>query len=209
MSEVAGVLLAAGESRRMGSTNKMTLSIGGPSLLRHAAEVLCSSRLAEIVAVVGYAAPEAERQLAGLPRVRTVRNADYVQGQMSSVQCGLQSLSRSYEGIMICLGDQPLLTAHDVDSLIDTFLGQERRPILVPTYQGRRGNPIVLSAMHQATILADGTANFGCRRLIERHPQWITTVEMADDHVVFDVDTPEDCQEWRRRLGQSAVAAGR
>ncbi|MHB8254621.1 MAG: nucleotidyltransferase family protein [Acidiferrobacter sp.] len=202
MSAVAGLLLAAGESRRMGALNKVTASVGGPSLLRNAAQVLCRSRLAEVVVVVGYQAPEALRQLAGLD-VRTVLNADYGQGQMSSVHCGLQQFSQPYEGIMICLADQPLVTPADIDLLIDTFLAEERRPILVPTHNGQRGNPIVLSAMHQATILADGTANLGCRRLIERHPQWITTVEMVDDHVLFDVDTPEDCEEWRRRAEPS------
>ncbi len=205
MRAVAGVLLAAGESRRMGAVNKMTAAAGGLSLLRNAVRVLCGSQLAEIVVVLGYQALEAERELAGMT-VRTVVNADYAEGQMSSVRCGLRAITGAYEGIMISLADQPLVTVADVDGLIATFLAEDRRPILVPTYQGRRGNPIILSAAHHATILADGSANFGCRRLIERHPQWVKTVEMPNDHVVFDVDTPEDCQEWQRRAGQAPRA---
>ena len=101
---------------------------------------------------------------------------------------------------MICLADQPLLTTADIDGLIEAFLRRERGSILVPTYKGERGNPIVLAAEHRASILA-GERNLGCKRLIERHPELVTTREMDNDHCVFDLDTPEDYAEWQRRAG--------
>ena len=117
---------------------------------------------------------------------------------MSSVHCGLAALTRPCDGMMICLADQPLLTPRDIDVLIDAFI-QRGGSIIVPTYQGRRGNPIVLANAHRAQIL-DGGRNLGCKRLIERNPELVTTVEMGNDHTVFDLDTPDDYANLQVRL---------
>lgn len=197
MSAVSGILLAAGESRRMGGINKLTLAINGEPLLRRTVKTLLASRLDELVVVLGHQAETARDLLQGLA-MRTTVNAAYREGQMSSVHCGLEALARPCDGVMICLSDQPLLTAQDIDSLIDAF-AQRGGAIIVPTYQGRRGNPIVLAYAHRARILGDGR-NLGCKRLIERNPELVTTVEMDNDHVVFDLDTPEDYERALSRL---------
>lgn len=101
---------------------------------------------------------------------------------------------------MICLADQPLLTPADIDGLIDAFLRRAQGSILVPTYKGQRGNPIVLAAEHRTAILA-GERDLGCKRLIERNPDLVETLEMDNDHFVFDLDSPEDYAEWQRRAG--------
>ena len=197
MSTVSAILLAAGESRRMGELNKLMLAVDGEPLLCRTVKTLLASRLAEVVVVLGHQA-EAARILLQRLDVQTVINNDYREGQMSSVHCGLAALTRSCDGVMICLTDQPLLTDQDIDFLIDAF---ERRDgsIIVPTYQGRRGNPIVLAYAHRAEIL-DGERNLGCKRLIELNPELVTTVEMDNDHAVFDLDTPEDYTRLQSRL---------
>lgn len=203
MTTVAGILLAAGESRRMGDINKLTLPVAGEPLLRRTARTLLASRLSELVIVLGHDAEAAERVLAGLS-VRTVRNAAYREGQMSSVHCGLAALSAPGDGVMICLADQPLLTGHDIDSLIDAFARRSRGSILVPTYAGRRGNPIIIAGAHREDILR-GARNLGCKRLIERRPDEVVTHPMHDDHTVFDLDQPADCVRLRERLGAEAI----
>jgi molybdenum cofactor cytidylyltransferase len=200
VSAVSGILLAAGESRRMGGINKLTLAINGEPLLRRTVKTLLASRLDELVVVLGHQAETTQALLQGLA-MRTVINAAYQEGQMSSVHCGLEALARPCDVVMICLSDQPLLTAQDIDSLIDAF-AQRGGSIIVPTYQGRRGNPIVLAYAHRARILGDGR-NLGCKRLIERNPELVTTVEMANDHVVFDLDTPEDYERAQSRLQET------
>jgi molybdenum cofactor cytidylyltransferase len=200
VSTVSAILLAAGESRRMSGINKLMLAVEGEPLLRHTVKTLLASRLGEMVVVLGHQAEEARILLHEL-EVRTVVNNHYREGQMSSVHCGLEALTRPCDGVMICLTDQPLLTAQDIDVLIDAF-GRRSASILVPTYEGRRGNPIVLAYGHRAAILGGGR-NLGCKRLIERNPELVTTVEMDTDHVVFDLDTPEDYASLQARLQAS------
>jgi len=199
MSGVSAILLAAGESRRMGAVNKLTLPIDGQPLLRHSAQTLLASRLQEVVAVLGYEADQAAPLLEDLD-VTLVHNERYAEGQMSSVHCGLEALSGDCEGVMICLADQPLLTPEDIDALIEAFGRRQQGSILVPTHCGRRGNPIVLAYAHRDEILGGGR-DLGCKRLIERNPEWVTRLEMETDHVVFDLDTPDDYAEWQRRFG--------
>lgn len=198
MSGVSAILLAAGESRRMGTLNKLTLPIDGQPLLRHSVQTLLASRLQEVVVVLGHEADEAALLLDDLP-VTLVRNESYAEGQMSSVHRGLKALAEACEGVMICLADQPLLTHEDIDVMIEAFSRRERGSILVPTHRGRRGNPIVLAYAHRDEILGAGR-NLGCKRLIERNPELVTTLEMDTEHVVFDLDTPEDYAEWQRRF---------
>jgi len=201
MKRMCAVLLAAGESRRMGGANKLTLPVNGEPLVRRTARVLLASRLEKVVVVLGHEADVVGPLLAELA-VKQVVNPDYAQGQMTSVHCGLGALEAGCDGVMIALADQALLTARDVNALIDAFESIEEDHVLVPVYRGRRGNPIVLSYAHRRAILT-GAANLGCRRLIERHPELVTPLDMDTDHVVFDLDTPEDYRELQRRLGEA------
>jgi molybdenum cofactor cytidylyltransferase len=211
MRAVSAVLLAAGESKRMGAVNKLMLPIGGVPLLRRSVLALLASELQEIIVVLGHDREDAHALIRDFG-VTVVYNDNYQEGQMSSVHRGVGALVRDCEGIMICLADQPLLTTADVDGLIDAFLRGQPGSILVPTYQGRRGNPIVFAAEHRAAILA-GERDLGCKRLIERNADLVTTLEMDNDHCVFDLDTPEDYAEWQRRAryverGASGEAQG-
>lgn len=210
MSRIGGILLAAGESRRMGAVNKLALPVDGQPLLRRTAQTLLASRLQELVVVLGHEADQARKLIEDL-ELKIVCNERYQEGQMTSVHCGLEALSGVYEGVMIGLADQPLLTAGDIDTLIDAFGNRERGSILVPTHRGQRGNPIILADAHRDEILRSGH-NLGCKRLIESNPEWVTTVEMDTEHVVFDLDTPEDYAELQRRFEPSrerpAAASG-
>jgi molybdenum cofactor cytidylyltransferase len=190
MTTVKAILLAAGESRRMGTLNKLALPVGGVPLLRRTARTLLASGLREVVAVLGHEAGAMRRRLDGLP-LRLVENPRYREGQMSSVHRGLEALSGRCDGVMVCLADQPLLTPGDIDMLIEAFARRARGDILVPTYAGARGNPVVLDDAQRAAILA-GERNLGCRHLIERMPERVTTFAMPNNHVVFDLDTPSD-----------------
>lgn len=201
MSTVSAILLAAGESRRMGETNKLALLVHGQPLLKRTAQMLLNSRLHELVVVLGHNAEAAQTMLQGLA-VRTVYNAAYLEGQMTSVHCGLAALNSPCDGVMICLADQPLLNSQDINALIDAYAQRDTGSILVPTYQGQRGNPIILSYAHRAEILGSGR-NLGCKRLIERNPEWVMKVEMDSDHWVFDLDTPEDYTRLQQRLDAS------
>ncbi len=213
MSGVSVILLAAGESRRMGPLNKMTLPVAGVPLLRRTANTLVNSDVGEIVVVLGHEQKTALALLADLP-LRLVTNERYREGQTTSVHCGLEALHEPCKGIMVCLSDQPLLRVEDIDCLVHAFEHRCPTSVLIPTWQGRRGNPVILPYEHRAAILAGGPG-LGCRRFIDAHPQLVVWQEMDNDHVVFDLDTAADYQRLLRRLGSGEVgianraAAGR
>ncbi|MGB5833777.1 MAG: hypothetical protein WBG92_17535 [Thiohalocapsa sp.] len=105
------------------------------------------------------------------------------------------------------LSDQPLLETADIDRLADAFSNLCPRSALVPTWRGRRGNPIVLAWSHRAEILAGGR-NLGCKRLIQTNRELVWPFEMQNDHCVFDVDSTQDDQRLRfRRVAKGAGQA--
>jgi molybdenum cofactor cytidylyltransferase len=187
---VSAVLLAAGESRRMGAANKLLLDIGGVTVVRRTAEQILAAGVAELVAVLGHQGEAIADALDGLP-LRTVVNPDYAAGQMTSVQAGLAALETPGDAAMICLADQPLLTAADYRLLIDAFADRGGKSILVPVHRGARGNPVMLAAAHLGEITGR-RANLGCRQLIDRNPDLVRTVEVASDRFVRDIDTEAD-----------------
>jgi molybdenum cofactor cytidylyltransferase len=206
MKVVSAILLAAGESRRMGTENKLTLPVAGEPMLRRNAITLLDSRVHELVAVLGHARDTAHALLDDLP-VRLVDNADWRDGQMTSVQRGMAALTEPCDGVMVCLADQPLLQVRDINALLEAF-EDCKTSVLVPTWQGQRGNPIILDHRHRDTILA-GQRNLGCRKLIDNNPELVTAWPMDNDHVVFDIDTPADYTRLRARLAAGEDSAAR
>ena len=202
---VSAILLAAGESRRMGTINKLTLPVDGTPLLQRTVRMLLDASLEELVVVLGHEAEVVAPLLSDLP-VETVINAHYREGQMGSVHCGMKALRQPCAGVMVCLTDRPLLETADIDSLPNAFVNECPRSVLVPVFQGRRGNPIVLAHKHRETILT-GDRNLGCKRLIEKNPELVWPFEMPNDHCVFDLDTPQDYTRLlERTLGARQVS---
>lgn len=193
-TRISAIILAAGESRRMGEINKLQLPIDGVPLLRRCAETLLAAELGELVVVLGHDSANTQVLLEGLP-VRTVFNSDYRKGQMTSVHCGLGSLSQNCEGVMIALGDQPALTVSDINYLVDAFFTRDGGEVVIPEYTGERGNPIIISAQCRQQIIA-GEFNLGCRRFIENNPELVRTVAMLEPSVVIDLDTPADYRDF-------------
>lgn len=198
---VKAILLAAGESTRMGSDNKLLLPVAGKTVLRHLVDTFLAADLDEVLVVLGHQSHTVRAVLAGLP-VTLVDNPDYRQGQMSSVHAGVSAITGACDAIIISLSDQPLLTVTDIDRLIEAFRSRERGAIVVPTYQGQRGNPILLDGGYRDRLVSGGH-NLGCRKLIERNPHDVVTVAFEHDHVVVDMDTPEAYRTVKTRLEQA------
>jgi len=201
MASFAAILLAAGESRRMGATNKLTLPVAGQPLLRRTAETLLNAGLQELVVVIGHQQQVSRELLQDLP-LTIVYNDNYREGQMTSVHCGMAALQQACDAVLVCLADLPLMQVEDLHQLAEAF-GHCPTSVLVPTYRGERGNPIVLAYRHRQQILA-GDRTLGCKRLIQKHPELVTALEMSNDRLVFDLDTPEAYQRLQQRLGAAA-----
>ena len=187
---IAAIILAAGESRRMGDTNKLSLDIAGQPLLRHAVNTLLAARVSEVLVVLGHEADWAATIIGDLP-VRTITNADYRAGQASSVALGLSAIGEGHAGILMCLADQPALTAEDLNRLIDAFMRSSEQPILVPRYRGQRGNPALLAGHLRKDILGK-SGSPGCRAFMDENPGLVAFWDAPNDHFTRDIDTRDD-----------------
>lgn len=194
--QIAAVVLAAGSSQRMGEANKLHLPIDGVPLLRHSLETLLAANVDEVVVVLGHDQENTRALIDDLP-INSVYNEAHANGQMTSVHCGLTALTKEYDGVIIALGDQPALTVADIDFLIDAYLNRGGGEVVVPTYAGERGNPIIISERCRADILA-GTRNLGCRKFIEKNPELVCKIEMPNPGVVIDLDTPQEYENFCR-----------
>jgi molybdenum cofactor cytidylyltransferase len=190
---LSAVVLAAGLSSRMRGKNKLLLGFRGTPVVRRCVTAALGHGFAEVVVVTGHEAPAVLEALRGLP-VRIAHNDRYAEGQMTSVRRGLAALSgpsADVAGVMVCLSDQPSLTTDDVDTIATAFLARPDCAVLVPTFAGARGNPIVLARKSIDDILLRG-GNFGCKQFVSKNADIVETFVMPNDHVLVDLDSPED-----------------
>ena len=195
--KVSAIVLAAGASRRMGRP-KQLLAFGRSTMLGEVVEPLLLSRVQEVVVVLGHRAEEVRSSIVSSP-VRVAINPEPDRGMFSSVQCGLGAVSSDADAFLIALGDQPFLRPERIDALIRAFQGHSLG-IVVPTWRGRRGHPILLDAAYAPEIMGMGTGST-VRDLVRGHAEDILEVSVRTDDVLRDIDTPEEYEEARRGLG--------
>jgi len=187
---VAALVLAAGQSRRMGTLNKLLIGIDGKPMVRHVAEAVQGSQARPIIVVTGHEREKVEAALSGVGVASFVFNPDYAQGLSTSLKQGLAALPAGTEGAVVCLGDMPKVAASEIDRLIAAFNALEGRAICVPTRRGKRGNPVLL-ASRLFPELSSVSGDVGARDVIAAHPELVVEVEMDGDGVVTDIDTPQ------------------
>jgi molybdenum cofactor cytidylyltransferase len=186
---IAALVLAAGKSSRMGTLNKLLIGVDGMPMVRHAVEAARAAKLAPIIVVTGHQREQVEAALKD-EGVRFTHNPDFAQGLSSSLKSGLSSLSEDIDGVIISLGDMPRVTGADMAKLVAAFNPVEGREIIVPTRQGKRGNPVLWGKRFLAEMR--GLAgDVGARHLIGVYPEAVAEVEMESDGVLTDIDTPQ------------------
>ena len=190
--KVAALVLAAGQSRRMGERNKLLIEVDGRPMLRHAVEAATGAGVRETVVVTGHERERVEAALAGLP-VRFVHNPDYAEGLSTSLKAGVGALGRKVDGALVLLGDMPRVTAEHLRRLIEAFDPTEGRGIVVPTHHGKRGNPVLWARAYFAAM-RDLQGDVGAKHLIGEHEDEVAEVDLPDEATLLDVDTPEALQ---------------
>jgi molybdenum cofactor cytidylyltransferase len=192
---IAAIVLAAGTSGRWGDGNKLLAEVAGKPLVEHAARAALDAGCDPVLVVTGNERAEIEAALAGLP-VRVVHNPDFARGLATSVRNGVAAVPRNSVAVVVLLGDMPWVRAGHVRRLCERF-DPERPRVLVPEWQGRRGNPVLWPRQLFAELAAlEGDR--GGRQLLARHPDLVETVSL-DEAVLRDVDAPEDLPEDRAR----------
>jgi molybdenum cofactor cytidylyltransferase len=186
---IAAVVLAAGRSTRMGGPNKLLERVGARPLVRIAVEEALASRASEVIVVMGHQRTEVEKVLAGLP-VRLVHNPDFADGLGTSLKAGIAAVSADADGAIVCLGDMPQVDASLIDRLIAAFDPDRGALVVVPTFQGKRGNPVLWARRFFPDLMAI-EGDVGARHLIGRYGEAAVEVPVDGKAAFVDIDTPQ------------------
>lgn len=201
----AGIILAAGESRRFGQP-KQLVELGGRMLVAWVLDAALASRLETVVLVLGR-----DHQKIGAALGRRVRhpklellfNPGYRSGQSASLTAGLLRIRERFPAVMFLLGDQPLMDASTINRLLERFR-HSVKTICVPVHRGQRGNPALFSRAHYAE-LARLSGDKGARDIIAACPDQVLEVPIADPSLFLDIDTQADLDNLARLLSQTPV----
>jgi len=188
---IAVLILAAGESSRMG-TPKATLAYRGRTFLELIVETLREGGLERIVVVLGHRAEEIQPR-AQSEAIEVVINPDYRSGQTSSLQAGLRALTANdLEAVLLCLVDHPAISAETVRVIVSAFRESDA-PVVIPTYHGRRGHPVLIGRQLFDELLGL-TSDEGADSVVRKYRPVTSFAEVEDEGVIIDVDDPESYQ---------------
>jgi CTP:molybdopterin cytidylyltransferase MocA/5'-deoxynucleotidase YfbR-like HD superfamily hydrolase len=190
-SKIAALILAAGYSSRMGDF-KPLLPLGQSRVIERAVSSFLRAGIQDVRVVVGYRA-EALIPILDHLGVKTIPNVHYDSGMYSSLVAGVRSLDPEVEAFFLLPGDHPLVKPQTVQDLIDTYQGSQAG-IIYPCFLQWRGHPPLIATLYIDEILS-GEPLGGLRVILTRHEDAALNVEVADQGVLLDVDTPEDYQK--------------
>jgi len=186
---VAALVLAAGRSRRMGAENKLLAKLDGVPLVVRAVDTALASRARPVVVVTGHMADEVRAALTERS-VSFVHNPEWGEGMSTSLRAGIAALPADVDAALVCLGDMPRVTPAHLEAVLDAYDPAADATIVVPTFQRKRGNPVLFARRHFAEMTAlEG--DVGARALIDQHLDAVRFVPVADGGITVDVDTPE------------------
>lgn len=185
---ICALVLAAGESRRMGRP-KLLLPFGQKTIIEYIVDNILDSKTDKILVVLGSHREEIRNKIADRP-VLSVVNHHYKEGMLSSIQTGFEALPKDTAAALIYLGDQPLIPHYVTDRLIASYK-QTQKGIVLPVYKKKRGHPILIDMKHKQEVL-NLSPEIGLRALVHNYPQDVQEVEVDTPHILKDIDRPED-----------------
>jgi len=187
------IVLAAGKSTRMQGRNKLLAKVEGKPMVRRVVETALSSRVDEVIVVLGWEESKVRDALSELP-CRFVVNKNYEDGQSSSVKAGLNEVGEATRAILILPGDVARIDTRSINLVVDEY-NRENRPIVVAAYQNKPGHPILLSRELFKEIQEIDEQSAGLKSVISNHAAEVLLVETNSENVLRDVDTPEDLKQ--------------
>lgn len=184
------ILLAAGESRRMGYP-KPLLKLGSRTFIEILAAAMLQS-VARLIVVVGAHGDAVRGAIPADPRILVIENLDFLKGQLSSIKAALPQVGAEAAGALIHLADHPMVRAETFAAVVDSYW-RVGKPIAIARHQGRRGHP-VLFAREMFVELAAAPEDQGARAVVASDPSRVAYVDVDDPGVLTDLDTPEDLE---------------
>jgi molybdenum cofactor cytidylyltransferase len=186
---LAGVVLAAGESRRMGRP-KQLLPFGERTILERVVDTLLTAGVGEVVVVLGHLADRIRAVLGNRP-VRAVVNDSHRQGMLSSVKCGVRAIGAEYDAVLFALGDQPHIESTVVSEVIRTYRGGSAG-MVIPRYGSRKGHPIIINLQKYREAILTLPEDGGLNALMQEHADDVRLIDVATEDIIRDIDEPED-----------------
>jgi molybdenum cofactor cytidylyltransferase len=195
------IVLAAGLSSRMGAQNKLRLPFGEKTILQTTLQHIIDADLGEILVIVGH-----EKELIGSDlvmfknNIKIVFNPHFESGMTSSIQAGVANANERAEGYMICLSDMPLLQPIDYQRVISFYLEKKDNtyPIIQPVFNQQKGNPVIFHPIYKKEILELKNTEGG-KIILQKHKENVHFVEMPNDAILLDADTPEAYEALERK----------
>jgi len=186
---ISTIILAAGQSERMGQP-KMLLSWGEQTVIEHVIITFLKAGIDDILVVTGGVREQVERAIDHYS-VRKIHNQDYAAGEMlSSLQCGLRAMPLESQAVLIGLGDQPQILEQSIRSICEAYR-ESKSPLIVPSFQMRRGHPWLVTRPLWGEIL-ELKAPESPRDFLNRHAAEIHYLNMETPSILADMDTPQD-----------------
>lgn len=185
--QFAAIILAAGQSRRMGAINKLLIEVDGKPMMRHAVDAAREAGADPVIVVTGHQ-PDAVKTAAGA-QVTFVHNAQFDQGLSTSLRTGIAAVPDSCDGALIALGDMPKVGPEHLRQLVSSHDPDEGHLICVPTRNGKRGNPVFWDRRFFEEMASLG-GDVGAKHLIGDYEDAVIEVPMSDDAILMDVDSP-------------------
>lgn len=183
--KIAALVLAAGKSSRMGF-NKLLADMGGKPMILRAVENISASKVDQIFVVTGHEAGKVELALKHTD-AKFILNKDFSSGLASSVKAGIEHLGH-FDGVLICLGDMPLVSAGIIDRMIGAY--DSGRGLVFPIRKQTIGNPVLWGPKFFPDLM-NLSGDRGARSLIEQHRRQATEILIDDEAICLDADTPE------------------
>ena len=185
---ISAILLAAGQSKRMNGENKLTKEIQGTPLIKHSVKNILASSIDELIVVLGHQKEIIEKLIDKNEKIKFVFNKDFESGMASSIKTGLDNLSEKTEAFFICLGDMPMVS-HDIYNQL--IKSKDNKEIIVPTYKGQQGNPVLFNKSMKEKIL-DITGDAGAKKIFELNKDKILNLEINDQSITKGFDTQDN-----------------
>ena len=188
MEEIWAIILAAGESKRMGSP-KMLLPFHGGTMLERVISNVRASAVNKILVVLGS---DNDKVLTLVERssANHCMNENYTNGMLSSVKCGFRSLPQNFRAVLIFQGDQPLISPDTINNVIKAHQTSGKE-ILIPIFEGKRGHPLMVGKKFRKEI-ETMESDQGLKALSARHPEEVFEVETDDPGILKDFDTYDE-----------------
>ena len=184
---ISAILLAAGESKRMGGENKLLKKINGIPLIIHTVKNILSTSISELIIVIGYQEKMMRDTINKDSKIKFVYNKDFKAGMSSSIKMGLKYISKKNNFFFICLGDMPMVDQNIYNEIIKH---KNSNKIIVPTYNGRQGNPVLFSIVMKNKLMSIN-GDLGAKKILETNKEKNFNLEINNDAVVQDFDLKE------------------